>query len=51
MFITILTDNDGADFPKVEPRIRTKLEDEEAAAASTIPTKYTCLELKLINPK
>lgn len=29
--ITILTDNDGADLPRVDPRMRTKFDDDVAA--------------------
>lgn len=32
---TILIDSEGADFPRVDPRMRTKFDDEDDAVACT----------------
>lgn len=45
--LTILTDSDGADLPRVEPRIRVKLDDEEVAA-SIVQKKHLCCELNFV---
>lgn len=42
----MLTDKDGADLPRVEPRMRVKFDDEEAA--STVQRKHTYCELNVI---